>query len=161
MQLHEAQKIRLCIPPLASALSWLFFIAPTYIATLILNTHGFLSQMRQLKACTAWLKEVQGMEAGDTTMQYPLLPCQFAALSFTMITSSAVLCTLTENSFATLCATLSHWIVSGEVTISFEVRVNFNNNFSEAKTSPHDPVKKLVFSLSGRSSYFTIKFWRQ
>lgn len=111
--------------------------------------------MRQLRARTASLKEVQGMEAGDTTIQHPLMPCQLAAPSFTAITSSAVLCTLTENSFVTLCATLSHWIVSDEVTIPSEVRVNFNSDFSEVKTFPHVPAKKLVFSLNGRSSNFS------
>ena len=79
----------------------------------------------------------------DNTMQYPLL---LAGLQHGLLQRSlqlsAVLCTLTEISSATLCATLSHWIVSREVTIPFEVRVNFNNDFSEAKTLPHDPAKK-------------------
>lgn len=97
-------------------------------------------------------------------MQHPLLPCRFAALSFTAIASSAVLHTLTENSFATLCATLSHWFVSEEVTISFEVRVNFNNDFSEAKTLPHDPAKKSYSFYSAaevRTSLSSFRFWRQ
>lgn len=56
--------------------NWQFFISPMYIAILffwmrsltVLGTYPlrFISQIRQLKACTGSLKEAQGMEAGTT-----------------------------------------------------------------------------------------------
>lgn len=82
-------------------------------------------------------------ESWDNTMQYPLVP---ASLQHYLLQRSlqlgALLCTLTEINSMALHATLSLWIVSREVTIPFEVRLNFNNDFSESKTLPHDPAKK-------------------
>lgn len=108
-----------------------------------------ISQVIQINACTWSLQEVQSTES-RTTHAIPS-PCQFARPSCRVITLakylSAVLYTLTEISSASLCATLSYWIVFREVTILFEVRVHFNNDFTEAKTLPHDP-SKTVFLLT-------------
>lgn len=84
-------------------------------------------------------------------------PCQFATLPFTEITPRAALCTLTEINCTAPCATLSHCIVSSEVAIPFEVRVHFNNDFSEAKTLPHDPYKK-SYSFHSRVQTFLSSF---
>lgn len=98
------------------------------------------------------------------TMQYSLLLARLqTCLSQRSLQLSAVLCTLTEVSSTALRATLLHWIVSREVAIPFEVRVNFNNDFSEAKTLPRDPAKKSYFHLVTEVQTFlsSFRFWRQ
>jgi len=90
-----------------------------YIATLILiesltvprslPVEVYISHIGQLKACTRPRKEVQTMYGSWDTMQYPLLLASLQhCLSQRSLQLSAVLCTLTEISSATLCATLLH-----------------------------------------------------
>lgn len=122
--------------------NWQFFLSLTCIPTLILNGSlrvprsyllSFISQIRH------WKKRKERKLGQHYAIPSP--PCQFATLPFTEITPRAALRTLTGINSTALCATLSHWNVSSEVTIPFEVRVHFNNDFSEAKTLQHDPSK--------------------